>query len=83
MLGWYVTYSKPGGVGQVMQIAAADTDMATVIDQLFHRAWRSGTAALEGRLEAALYEPLGPGAACCATAHECSLTLASPSSSGS
>ena len=31
VLGWHVTYSKPG-VGQVMQIAAADTDMATVID---------------------------------------------------
>jgi hypothetical protein len=57
-LGWYVIYSKPGGVGQVMQIAAADADMAAVIDHLFHHAWRSGTAALEGRLEAALYEPL-------------------------
>lgn len=58
VLGWYVTYSKPGGVGQVMQVAAADTDMAAVIDHLFHHAWRSGMAALEGRLEAALYEPL-------------------------
>jgi hypothetical protein len=58
VLGWYVTYSKPGGVGQVMQIAAADRDMAAVIDHLFHDAWRSGTAGLEGRLEATLYEPL-------------------------
>ena len=58
VLGWYVTYSKPGGVGQVMQIAAADTDMAAVIDHLFHQARRSGMTALEGRLEGALYEPL-------------------------
>ena len=58
MLGWYVTYLKPGDVGQVMQIAAADKDMATVIDHLFHHAWHSGTAALDGRLETGLYEPL-------------------------
>jgi hypothetical protein len=58
VLGWYVTYLKPGGIGQVMQIAAQDADLAAVIDHLFHHAWRSGSAGLEGRLERALYEPL-------------------------
>jgi hypothetical protein len=58
VLGWYVTYMTPGGVGQVMQIAAADRDLDAVIHHLFHHAWRSGTIALEGRLEPALYEPL-------------------------
>jgi hypothetical protein len=58
VLGWYVTYLEPGGVGQVMQIAAADADRATVVEHLFHHAWRSGTAALAGRLEPELHEPL-------------------------
>ena len=58
VLGWYVTYVKPGGVGEVMQIAAAARDMPAVIDQLFHRARQTGTAALEGRLEPNLHEPL-------------------------
>jgi hypothetical protein len=58
VLGWYVTYMTPNGVGQVMQIAGADRDLGAVIDHLFHHAWRSGTLALEGRLEPTLYEPL-------------------------
>ena len=58
VLGWYVTYMPRGGVGQVMQIAAADRDLGAVIDHLFHDAWRSGTIALEGRLEPTLFEPL-------------------------
>jgi hypothetical protein len=57
VLGWYVTYMPPGGVGQVMQIGAAGRDLGAVIDHLFHHAWRSGTSALEGRLEPTLFEP--------------------------
>jgi hypothetical protein len=58
VLGWYVTYMPSGAAGQVMQIAAADRDLGAVIDHLFHHARRSGTTALEGRLEPSLYEPL-------------------------
>jgi hypothetical protein len=58
VLGWYVTYMPRGGVGQVMQVAAAGKDLDAVIDHLFHHAWRSGTIALEGRLEPKLFEPL-------------------------
>lgn len=58
VLGWYVAYLKPGGVSQVMQVAAADRDMAAVLHHLFHHAQQSGTAALQGRLEPLLFEPL-------------------------
>lgn len=57
-LGWYVFYLKRGGVGQVMQIAAKDRDVAAVVDHLFHHAQRSGVAALTGQLEPSLLEPL-------------------------
>lgn len=58
VLGWYISYLQPDGIGQVMQIAAADSDMPAVLDHLFHHAQSSGTAALEGRLDARLFEPL-------------------------
>jgi hypothetical protein len=58
ILGWYVAYMKPHGLSEVMQIAAARREVGTVLDWLFADAWRSGAAAIEGRLEPALYEPL-------------------------
>ena len=41
-----------------MQIAAVKGELGTVLDCLFVDAWHSGAAAIEGRLEPALYEPL-------------------------
>jgi hypothetical protein len=58
VLGWYVVYLRERGLSQVMQIAAAKGELDTVLDRLFADAWRSGAAALAGRLEPALYEPL-------------------------
>jgi len=58
VLGWYITYLQPGGIGQVMQIAAADRDIPAVLDHLFHHAQSSGSAAIEGRLDARLFEAL-------------------------
>jgi hypothetical protein len=58
VLGWYVAYTQPGGVGEVMQIAAGERGMPAEIDHLLHEARQSGTAALEGRLEPNLHEPL-------------------------
>ena len=58
MIGWYVAYLKPNGLSEVMEIAAAKGELGAVIDCLFADAWRSGAAAIEGRLEPALYEPL-------------------------
>jgi GNAT superfamily N-acetyltransferase len=58
VLGWYVAYLKPRELSQVMDVKAARGELGTVLDCLFADAWRGGAAALEGRLEAALYEPL-------------------------
>jgi hypothetical protein len=58
LLGWYVAYLKPAGVSQVMDLKATRGQLGTVLDYLFADAWDSGTDAVEGRLEAALYEPL-------------------------
>src|SRR5215217_740030 len=58
MLGWYVSYFKQGGIGQVMQIAAKERDMGPVLNHLFHHARRAGVAILSGQLERPLFEPL-------------------------
>jgi hypothetical protein len=58
VLGWYVSYFKEGGIGQVMQIAAQERDIGAVIDHLFHEARRAGVAILSGQLEPPLFEPL-------------------------
>jgi len=58
VLGWYVVYMRPRGLSQVMQVAATKGELGTVLDRLFADAWRGGAAALEGRLEPALYEPI-------------------------
>jgi GNAT superfamily N-acetyltransferase len=58
VIGWYVYYSKPGGIGQVMQVAARPRLVGNVLDHLFYDAQASGTAALQGRLEPRLLEPL-------------------------
>jgi hypothetical protein len=50
-LGWYLYYSNPGGVGEVLQVGARDGAMGAVLDHLFHRAWREGLVALSGRIE--------------------------------
>jgi hypothetical protein len=58
VLGWYVAYLKPRGLSQVMDVKAARAELGTVLDCLFAEAWHGGAAALEGRLESDLYEPL-------------------------
>ena len=57
LLGWYVTHMKPGGLSRVVEVAATKGAMDSVLDRLFTDAWQSGVAALEGRLEPALFEP--------------------------
>ena len=57
-MGWYVAYLPRGGIGQAMQIAAAERGVETVLDRLFEDAWRRGVTALQGRLEPRLFEPL-------------------------
>jgi len=57
-LGWYVYFLHPGGVCDVLQIAAGGHDVGRVLDHLLHHAFTHGAAALRGRLEPRLLEPL-------------------------
>ncbi len=57
--GWYIYYLPPGGVAQVLQVAAPDGDPDLVLDHLFWHAARGGAAAVQGRLEPALFGSLG------------------------
>ena len=56
--GWYVYYLVPGGISQVLQIAAEERDAGDVLDHLFDDAYARGSAAVQGRLEAHVREPL-------------------------
>ena len=58
VLGWYLYYLQPGGVSQVLQIAAKERDVSAVLDHLFHHARTHGSTALRGRLEPSLVETL-------------------------
>lgn len=56
--GWYVYYLVPGGISQVLQVAAEERDAGEVLDHLFDDAYARGSAAVQGRLEAHVREPL-------------------------
>lgn len=58
VIGWYIAYLKPRGLSQVLEVKATRGELGTVLDRLFADAWSSGAAALEGRMEPPLYEPL-------------------------
>jgi hypothetical protein len=54
--GWYVAFVRPGGIAQVMQLAARPGDDAgLVLDELLHHADTLQAAAVRGRLEHHLY----------------------------
>jgi hypothetical protein len=58
VLGWYVYYLLPSGSCDVLQVAGRDSDVDAVLDHLLHDAWSNGAAAVEGRLEPRLVDPL-------------------------
>ena len=49
--GWYVLQLREGGAAQVLQVGVPGNDVDTVLDHLFHQAWRDGAAVVQGRLE--------------------------------
>jgi hypothetical protein len=57
-LGWYLYYAEPGGIGEVVQIAARDGSVDDVLDHLFYDAWRHGVVALSGQLQPRLLRAL-------------------------
>jgi hypothetical protein len=58
VLGWYVYYLMPQGISRVLQVAAADRDVGRVLDDLFDHAFSHGSAALTGRVEPRLLQPV-------------------------
>jgi hypothetical protein len=58
VLGWYVYFLSPGGVSHVLQLAAAAGSVEPVLEDLLQHARASGSAALHGRLEPSLAQPL-------------------------
>ena len=56
--GWYLYFANPGGVAQVMQIAATERAAALVLSHLLHDAWRGGAMALGGRVDPPLMPAL-------------------------
>lgn len=51
LVGWYLYYVQPGGVSEVVQIAARDGSSDQVLQRLFADAWRQGAVAVSGRFD--------------------------------
>lgn len=51
--GWYLYYANPGGISEVVQVAAKDGSMEDVLRHLFHDAWEHGAVAVSGQLDPA------------------------------
>jgi hypothetical protein len=50
-VGWYLYYARAGGIGEVLQVAAADGWFDRVLRRLLADAWHAGAAAVRGRLD--------------------------------
>jgi hypothetical protein len=48
IVGWYIYYVKPGGVGEVVQIGGHSKSTKDVLDHLFYDAWEQGVIGLHG-----------------------------------
>jgi GNAT acetyltransferase-like protein len=51
IIGWYLYYLKPGGISEVVQIAAREGRFGTILDHLLDHAWRRGAIAVSGQIE--------------------------------
>lgn len=58
-VGWYVYYSRPGGVGRVLQMGAAPGARSAVLDHLFADASQQGDVAVSGQSDPAWDDALG------------------------
>ncbi|HKQ30892.1 MAG TPA: hypothetical protein VJS66_06385, partial [Burkholderiales bacterium] len=54
-VGWYVYFSKPGGVGTVVQLGAKERYAEDVLQHLFHHAAIRGVVAVSGQVDPALF----------------------------
>ena len=51
VLGWYLYYAGPAGLGEAVHIGARHASIKAVLEHLFQDAWRRDVVALSGRLE--------------------------------
>jgi hypothetical protein len=51
IVGWYLYFLKPGGVSEVVQVAANGKAMEKALDHLFYHAWRRGSYAVSGQVD--------------------------------
>jgi hypothetical protein len=55
MIGWYLYYLNPGGLSEVVQIAAKPGSIHAVLDHLFYHAQQGGAVAVSGQLDPAFF----------------------------
>jgi hypothetical protein len=55
IVGWYLYYCKPSGVGAVVQFGAKPGRAEDVFEHLFHHARQRGVVALSGQVDPALF----------------------------
>ena len=51
LIGWYLYYLRPGGLSEVVQVAALKGSHDSVLTMLLADAWRHGAATVRGRLD--------------------------------
>jgi hypothetical protein len=56
--GWYICHIAPGGLADVVQLAATAASIDDVLDHLFYRTWQRGAIAVTGRLDPRFMQPL-------------------------
>jgi hypothetical protein len=49
--GWYLYYSNPKGMSEVVQVGATPASISEVLDHLFYDAWGRGAVAVSGQLD--------------------------------
>jgi len=48
IVGWYIYFGTPGGLGEVVQITGDRRNMTAILDHLFYHAWSRDVVALRG-----------------------------------
>ncbi len=51
IVGWYIYYRNPGGVGEVVQLGGVRKRIPQILDHLFYDAWTDGALALHGTVD--------------------------------
>lgn len=58
VIGWYIRFAARGGVSEVVQMGARRERYGDLLHHLFYSAWRDGSLAVSGRVQAPFLETL-------------------------